>query len=149
MWVAQARQSLSLSLVGLLDRPKRAGCEGADIDDWQPRAEATMTIMSSGCTTGKPKSVALSELNWEIGVATVAQHYPGADPVYLLATPVSHAAGGIAFMLLPRGPELIVRPAFEPEVAMRTIAQHRATYRLLPPTAIYSGVDEIKTGGVA
>lgn len=107
------------------------------LDDVIPRSDDVLSIMSSGGTTGRPKGIALTALNWELGMATVASLYPGNAPVYLAATPVSHAAGGIALMLLPRGPEIVLLPVFEPLAVMVAIQRHRVTHVFLPPTAIY------------
>ncbi|MDH7799177.1 MULTISPECIES: AMP-binding protein [unclassified Beijerinckia] len=140
--VRQAQARLPhLRLVAALDGPGRhewlAGSDHVVLDDLPPRAHAVISLTSSGGTTGKPKGVALTELNWETAVATAASQFPGDHPVFLLAAPMSHAAGGLALMFLPRGPELIVLPSFEPEAVMAAIEKHHITHLFLPPTAIY------------
>lgn len=140
--VNEARARLPhLRLVAALDGPERdawlAGSAHVVLEDQAPRAGAVISLTSSGGTTGKPKGVALTELNWETAVATAASQFPGDHPVFLLAAPMSHAAGGLSLMFLPRGPELIVLPSFEPEAVMAAIETHRITHLFLPPTAIY------------
>jgi acyl-CoA synthetase (AMP-forming)/AMP-acid ligase II len=96
-----------------------------------------VSIMSSGGTTGNPKGILISERSWSMGVATLESHYPGEFPVYLVAAPLSHAAGGLALMLLGRGVKLVILPGFDAKAVMAAIATHRITQMFLPPTAIY------------
>lgn len=101
------------------------------------RGDELVSIMSSGGTTGDPKGIALTEINWSFGAATLAIHYPGESPVYLVSAPLSHAAGGLGLMMLGRGPKYVVLPGFEPETVMEAVQKHRVTHLFLPPTAIY------------
>ncbi|MGE4337135.1 MAG: class I adenylate-forming enzyme family protein [Pigmentiphaga sp.] len=100
-----------------------------------------VSIMSSSGTTGEPKGIALTEISWSFGAATLAIHYPSAHPVYLLAAPISHAAGGLGLMLLARGATYVILPDFDAETVMSTIERYRVTQLFLPPTAIYMMLD--------
>ncbi|CAB3733935.1 AMP-binding protein [Paraburkholderia rhynchosiae] len=99
--------------------------------------DQSVAIMASGGTTGSPKGILLTERCYSMGVATLEAHYPGDFPVYLACAPLTHAAGGLALMLLGRGAKFVILPGFEARVVMQTIETHRITQMFLPPTAIY------------
>lgn len=100
-----------------------------------------VSIMSSSGTTGEPKGIALTEINWSFGAATLAIHYPSPHPVYLVTAPLSHAAGGLGLMLLAQGATYVILPDFDPEAVMAAVERYRVTQLFLPPTAIYMLLD--------
>lgn len=114
-----------------------------DIRNRQPfpmrplQSKQPVSIMSSGGTTGVPKGILLTELSWSFGVATLEAHYPGDFPVYLVAAPLSHAAGGLGLMLLGRGAKYVILPTFDARAVMGAVQTQRITHLFLPPTAIY------------
>jgi acyl-CoA synthetase (AMP-forming)/AMP-acid ligase II len=96
------------------------------------------TILSTGGTTGLPKGVAWTDRTWETMVANFLAHMPCADPpVYLVAAPMTHAAGVIAFPLMAAGATSVILQKADPLDIMQAIERHRVTHLFLPPTVIY------------
>lgn len=90
----------------------RTGSSAPAMQDWWAEAPATdpdvalkpgdlVGILSSGGTTGRPKGIMLTQLNW---VTMIANYYatvdPGPDPVHLCVAPMTHAAGVLALTLM-------------------------------------------------
>lgn len=98
-----------------------------------------VSIWPSGGTTGRSKGVMLTHLNFTTMIANfcASMHYEE-PPVHLVAAPMTHAAGCIAFPLLALGATQIVIPRADPLEIMQAIQKHRVTTLFLPPTAIYS-----------
>src|SRR5690606_13978070 len=72
-------------------------------------------------------------------VATYWSCMPAEDPpVYLVAAPMTHAAGVVAIPLLAKAATLIVLERADPLEIMEAIERHRVTDLFLPPTVIYS-----------
>jgi acyl-CoA synthetase (AMP-forming)/AMP-acid ligase II len=66
-------------------------------------------------------------------------HLPESEPPrYVCATPMTHAAGGVAFPVLAEGGIVIVHPGFNPGDVLESIEHNRATRIFLPPTALYA-----------
>ncbi|MDF1737382.1 MAG: AMP-binding protein [Minwuia sp.] len=119
------------------------------LDDWMPvdpapapdpllPPETICSQMSSGGTTGRPKGVMLSTRAWETMVATFHVMMPvTSPPVHLMVAPMTHAAGGVSFPLLPYGATNIFMTETAPEKIMQMIEKHRVTHLFLPPTVIY------------
>lgn len=97
------------------------------------------SIWPSGGTTGRSKGVMLTHLNFTTMIANfcASMHYED-PPVHLVAAPMTHAAGCVAFPLLAMGATQIVLPRADPLEMMQAIQKHRVTTLFLPPTAIYS-----------
>ena len=97
------------------------------------------SIWPSGGTTGRSKGVMLTHLNFTTMIANfcASMHYDS-PPVHLVAAPMTHAAGCVAFPLLAMGATQVVVPRADPLEMMQAIQRHRVTTLFLPPTAIYS-----------
>ena len=98
-----------------------------------------VSIWPSGGTTGRSKGVMLTHLNFTTMIANfcASMHYD-APPVHLVAAPMTHAAGCVAFPLLAMGATQVIVPRADPLEMMQAIEKHRVTTLFLPPTAIYS-----------
>lgn len=95
-------------------------------------------ILSTGGTTGRPKGVMWRDLTWECLVASFWAHLPCEEqPVYLLAAPMTHAAGVIGFPLMAAGARIVILEKAEPLAVMQAIERERVTHLFLPPTVIY------------
>ena len=103
------------------------------------RPDDIVSIWPSGGTTGRSKGVMLTHLNFTTMIANfcASMHYES-PPVHLVAAPMTHAAGCVAFPLLAIGATQVVVPRADPLEMMQAIQQHRVTTLFLPPTAIYS-----------
>ena len=97
------------------------------------------SIWPSGGTTGRSKGVMLTHLNFTTMIANFCSSIVYEDPpVHLVAAPMTHAAGCVAFPLLAMGATQVVIPKADPLEMMECIQKHRVTTLFLPPTAIYS-----------
>ncbi|AFK55636.1 AMP-binding protein [Tistrella mobilis] len=132
----------------------RAGSDGPWLEDWLADAADTdpdvtlgpddlVGILSSGGTTGRPKGIMLTQLNWGTMIANFyAGVDPGPAPVHLLVTPMTHAAGVMAIVLMAAGARNIILPGFDAARVLDTIAREEVTHLFLPPTAIYMLLSE-------
>jgi len=124
--------------------------EGAEfLDTWigelAPRAmpfpfapNDLVAIYSTGGTTGLPKGVMLTSNNWDITAANFHAHTPvRKPPVFLAVSPITHAAGTFAFMMMAVGGKTVILPGFDAEAILAAIERERVTHLYLPPTAIY------------
>ena len=98
-----------------------------------------VSIWPSGGTTGRSKGVMLTHLNFTTMIANfcASMHYED-PPVHLIAAPMTHAAGCVAFPMLAMGATQVVLPRADPLEMMQAIQKHRVSTLFLPPTAIYS-----------
>ncbi len=99
-------------------------------------------IYSTGGTTGKPKGVMLTSLNWDIAAANFhAATHCQTPPVFLAVPPITHASGTFALMLMAEGAKTVILPGFDAESICDAIERERVTHLYLPPTAIYMLLD--------
>lgn len=96
------------------------------------------SIYSTGGTTGAPKGAMISELAWDVQAASFLAAMPvRKPPVYLAATPMTHAAGCLAIYLFAVGGHVIMHDRFDAGRFLATLESRRVTHTHLPPTAIY------------
>jgi acyl-CoA synthetase (AMP-forming)/AMP-acid ligase II len=127
----------------------KAGGRGAYLEDWIAKAAATdpnipercdalASVFSSGGTTGRPKGVMWTNLVWETMIANFYAAMPAKKPpVHLVVAPMTHAAGGVAIMLMATGATQVILPHFDAAHVAQAIEKERVTHLFLPPTAIY------------
>jgi acyl-CoA synthetase (AMP-forming)/AMP-acid ligase II len=97
-----------------------------------------VAIFPSGGTTGVPKGVQLTHQNFMVMAACFESTMNYVEPpVFLLAAPMTHAAGACTFPLLARGATIVVIQKPDPEEVLRSIQTYKVTTTYLPPTAIY------------
>ena len=103
------------------------------------KPDDVVSIWPSGGTTGRSKGVMLTHLNFTTMIANfcASMHYEE-HPVHLVAAPMTHAAGCVAFPLLALGATPVVLPRADPLEMMQAIQKHSVSTLFLPPTAIYS-----------
>jgi acyl-CoA synthetase (AMP-forming)/AMP-acid ligase II len=73
-----------------------------------------------------------------MGLAFNAHMCEPRPPVYLLATPMTHAAGVSAWPVMAEGGAIVVHDGVRPDRIFRSIEHHRVSRLFLPPTAIYA-----------
>ncbi|MGE0377558.1 MAG: class I adenylate-forming enzyme family protein [Planctomycetaceae bacterium] len=113
--------------------PHAALCERVDRD-----ADDVAVIISTGGTTGYPKGVMLTHLNFETMIANFAAAMPfDKPPVHLVAAPITHAAGVMCFWTLAYGATHVIMPRVDLEPLLDNIQRFGVTALFLPPTAIY------------
>jgi acyl-CoA synthetase (AMP-forming)/AMP-acid ligase II len=105
-----------------------------------PDIEAVAAILPTGGTTGAPKGA----MNTHRSLTVSAQHHMFAAsyssderPVFLLAAPMTHAAGTMTLPCSARGGIVVVMEKLDPIVLLDLIEEHRVTEVYLPPTVIY------------
>ncbi|MGW1743919.1 AMP-binding protein [Nocardia sp. NPDC001965] len=96
-------------------------------------------LMPTGGTTGEPKAARLTHRVFDIFVASVLSSMPVADAtaVHLIAAPMTHAAGFLAFALMSKGATNLVHRQVMPSAILPAIETHAVTHLFLPPTVIY------------
>ncbi|MBX6370254.1 MAG: AMP-binding protein [Rhodospirillales bacterium] len=110
-----------------------------ELPDVPDDPERVCGLFPTGGTTGRSKAVMFTHRVWETMVATYWSCMPAEDPpVYLVAAPMTHAAGVVAIPLLAKAATLIVLERADPLEIMEAIERHRVTDLFLPPTVIYS-----------
>ena len=144
-WVAGIRASCpELTLVESLDAVTPAETEQ---DPWPSRepgaddlkSDAPVAIFSTGGTTGRSKGVVHGARTWHQIFDTGLQLLRSERrPVFLLAAPLSHAAGLVAWNLMPAGSTTVVLSRFDAARVIDAISLHRVTHVFLPPTALYA-----------
>ncbi len=123
---------------------------GAEFEAWlaAPGARATplphdparpLMYLGSGGTTGAPKGIVISDRQFctmSLGFS-VHMHEPE-RPVYLMATPMTHAAGTLGFPTLAEGGTIVAHDGVRAAALLDSIERDRVTRLFLPPTAIYA-----------
>jgi acyl-CoA synthetase (AMP-forming)/AMP-acid ligase II len=107
-----------------------------------PTEDVAVMLGGSGGTTGPPKIIPvrarqLLMMSWAFN----AHMRESAPPVYLMAAPLTHAAGVSAFPVLAEGGTLVIQQGVNPPVMFDGIERHRVSRLFLPPTAIYALLD--------
>jgi len=106
-----------------------------------PENEIAFLAYSSG-TTGLPKGVMLSHKNIVADVlmiqGSVGKWYKSGQDKFLGVLPFFHIYGltGLVHQMLYRGIELLVMPAFNLDVFLRTIQDHKITFVYVAPPVI-------------
>jgi 4-coumarate--CoA ligase len=106
-----------------------------------PDADLAFLVYSSG-TTGLPKGVMLSHRNVIADIlqiqGAVGKWYSSGEDKILGVLPFFHIYGltGLVHQPLHRGIELVVMPAFDLEVFLKTIQEHRITFIYVAPPVL-------------
>jgi acyl-CoA synthetase (AMP-forming)/AMP-acid ligase II len=102
--------------------------------------DAPCVIMYTSGTTGTPKGVLVShETYFRMYLATAVEASLRHDDVYLMAVPMFHAAGLNMMLhqaLFLGASGVIHRGAFEPDLILRMIQDHRVTFAVMVPTTV-------------
>lgn len=149
-WVARSK-TVAAGLCLDRDDAGRPGLrsliEGDDGAPVPPPAEMTdrdtlYRLNFTGGTTGRPKGVPHSYLAHEINAAAYAILWGAQTPQrYLLAAPMTHAAGGLAPPVFLLGGMVRLLRKADPERIMELIEAEGITDLMLPPTVIYAMLD--------
>ena len=107
------------------------------------RPDDLIAIYPTGGSTGPPKRAMHTRLVWE----TMAACYLTAiqveeRAVFLMAPPITHAAGTYAMMMLPMGATILIHDGFDPAAVLDAIESQGVTHLFLPPTAIYKLLEQ-------
>jgi acyl-CoA synthetase (AMP-forming)/AMP-acid ligase II len=106
--------------------------------DIQRKPDDVTILAATSGTTGHPKGLMLTHLNFESMVAGFGIVMPHDEPpVNLVVAPLSHAAGFLALSTLPYGGTQLLIPKPDPGLIAEWIEKYRVTLLFLPPTLIY------------
>lgn len=100
-------------------------------------AEATAWLQTGSGTSGDFKMAVMTHRAYHAFVSFCLLWMPDPDPVMLVAAPITHAGGGLAYHVLATGGRLVLLEKPDPENVLRAIQAHRVTKLFLPPTVIY------------
>ena len=125
-------ESLDDFIAGAPAEPPAVEMKGSDI----------LTIPMTGGTTGLPKGVMLSHRNLRAIEYAMRASYASRRPVILCAAPMTHVGGRIALTSMTSGARFVILEKVDLQVIPRTIEQEGITDFFLPPTAIYSLLDQ-------
>lgn len=97
-------------------------------------------ILATGGTTGRSKGAVWTNLTWETLIANfwTSVDATGPSPVHLCVAPMTHGAGVLALMLMPKGPTNVILDKADPTSILRAVEAHRVTHLYLPPTVLYA-----------
>ena len=122
----------------------------AEADRFQPkpvqvqaRAEDICSVLFTGGTTGRPKGAAHRHVSVNSAAVQSLAFWDWPSEVrFLIATPISHAAGGMLTPTLLKGGEFHVLPSFDVTSFLETIERERITATFVVPSMIYDLLDK-------
>jgi acyl-CoA synthetase (AMP-forming)/AMP-acid ligase II len=108
--------------------------------DWLPDdRDRIYRITLTGGTTGTPKGVLHAHVQAEVNTAAfLAALKYDIEPRYLLAAPMTHAAGLVGFHVLALGGAVHFMAKADPLSMLQAIEREHITTTVLPPTVLYS-----------
>jgi acyl-CoA synthetase (AMP-forming)/AMP-acid ligase II len=115
------------------------GPEGGEIERLAVDPQAPVMYTGTGGTTGTPKGLAITNRQFLTMCLAFEAHLHEPEPsVYLMATPMTHAAGCFAFPTVAAGGTIVVPDGVEPVEVFDSIERHGISRLFLPPTAVYA-----------
>jgi fatty-acyl-CoA synthase len=121
--------------------------KGKSTDDPKPNvvAGSECLIVYTGGTTGRSKGVVHSQYTLALNIlAHCSMGYIAMEDVFLLMTPLSHAAGWQLYSGTCVGAKYIIESQFDPFRLMELIEKEKVTKLFLVPTIIYVMLDILK-----
>ena len=112
---------------------------GHDIPDFGNDPMRQCAIFGTGGTTGKSKGVVHTNLVWETVMTEMGRRFDSGEAiVHLAVAPLTHAAGGICYVIMSLGGKNIVLTQADPAAILSAIEKHKVTHLFLPPTFYYT-----------
>ena len=118
--------------------------QNSDRPDIKVSPDDLITIPMTGGTTGAPKGVMLSNRNFRALAFATADNYGDREVIELVAAPMTHAAGRRMLLGMPSGATFVILDKFNATEFLAAIEEEKVTDFFLPPTAIYSLLDQAK-----
>ncbi|SNR94943.1 Acyl-CoA synthetase (AMP-forming)/AMP-acid ligase II [Haloechinothrix alba] len=101
--------------------------------------DAVAMMLGTGGTTGRSKVVPVTNRQFLTMSLAYNAHMPEpTPPIYLLAPPMTHAAGISVWPTLAEGGSVILHDGVDTGAILHAIEYERVTRLFLPPTAIYA-----------
>jgi acyl-CoA synthetase (AMP-forming)/AMP-acid ligase II len=96
-------------------------------------------ILGTGGTTGRAKAVPITTRQLMCMCMCFNAHlYEAQPPVFIMAPPMTHAAGLMAWPVLAEGGTVVVHDGVHADEIFDSTERHRTSRIFLPPTAIYT-----------
>lgn len=113
---------------------------GTAVPDLPDDSLRPCNILATGGTTGRSKGAVWTNQTWETLIASfwTSTDATGPDPVHLCVAPMTHGAGVLALMLMPKAPTNVILDKTDPAVILSAIETYGVTHLYLPPTVLYS-----------
>ena len=110
----------------------------------QAHAEDVANLTYTGGTSGRPKGVMTTHrARVTLTMTELAEwDWPRDPPRYLVATPITHAAGAIVLPVLMKGGTAVLTHGFDPKGFREQVARHRISMTFMVPTMLYRLLDE-------
>lgn len=110
----------------------------------QAHPQDISNIFFTGGTTGRPKGAAHRHSTMNLMSVQSLAFWDWPEEVrFLIATPVSHAAGGMLTPTLLKGGEFHILPTFNPQEFLHIIERERITATFVVPSMIYDLLDKV------
>lgn len=125
----------------------------ATIWDWMAGAPETkpvvdivgkdlLTLPQTGGTTGLPKGVMVSHRNISCVSYKLCAEVFKPDGTLMCTAPMTHAGGRYVLTTLPLGLRYVILEKVDPQIILKTIQEDKVTDFFLPPTALYTLLDQ-------
>lgn len=118
----------------------------ADASSEKPLVELNgadlFTLPQTGGTTGSPKGVMISHRNFNAVSGMLCDEVFQADGVMMCAAPMTHTGGRYVLATIPHGFRYVILDKVDPQVILTAIQEEQITDLFLPPTAVYSLLDQ-------
>jgi acyl-CoA synthetase (AMP-forming)/AMP-acid ligase II len=103
----------------------------------EPEETDPVVLMYTGGTTGLPKGVLLNQRAEMLNVYHGMSVFPlDTDSVYLVQTPMFHAAAMYGILAVPMGAKAVIIPMFDPAEVTRIMVAQQVTTTVMVPTMI-------------
>ena len=143
--LAQAAQEIAAGLprlqgiVAIEELEEWMAPPGTRVDPLPYDPDGDALMVGTGGTTGAPKGLPLTNRQAHLMSVAFNAHMPEpTPPVFVMATPMTHAAGAATYPVLAVGGTIVVHDGVVVEELLDSIERNRATRIFLPPTALYA-----------
>jgi acyl-CoA synthetase (AMP-forming)/AMP-acid ligase II len=99
--------------------------------------ESIAWLQTGSGTSGDFRMAMITHRGYHAFVSYSLQWLPDPAPVMLVAAPITHAGGGLAYHVLALGGKLVLLEKPDAGAILEAIEAHRVTKLFLPPTLIY------------
>lgn len=111
----------------------------------EAQPEDIAQLLFTGGTTGRPKGVVHRHGSVVTANIQSLTYWDWPEEIrFLIATPISHAAGAMLTPTMLRGGEFHVMAGFDPKAFLETVQRERITASFVVPSMIYDLLDKVR-----